>query len=267
MHETLQDAAKVLAESRIVIGFTGAGISVESGIPDFRTKGNFWEGFDPATFEKEIDNKEVFDQNPGKVWQFFSRALQVIERAEPNDAHKAMAWLGCLGRMSAIITQNVDELHQQAGSENVIEIHGSLMRLQCLQCGVRYSWEEVRDGRIPPCCRCGTVLKPEVPLFGDEVNLVAFSASRTLAMNAQTIVLVGTHGNVAPVNRIPLEAKEYGATIVEINREKSRYTDRITDYFLQGKADEILPELARAVDILLLTCKDENMLSNRKSLH
>lgn len=113
MSETMKDAAKVIAEPQIVIGFTGAGISVESGMPDFRTRASFWEGFDPTTFEKEIDNREVFHKDPGKVWRFFSQPLHLIEKAEPNDAHKAMAWLGRLGHSAAIITQNVDGLHQR----------------------------------------------------------------------------------------------------------------------------------------------------------
>lgn len=253
MHETLKNAAVVIAGSKVVIGFTGAGISVESGIPDFRSKGNFWDGFDPDTFEREIDNREVFEKHPEKVWKFFSQALCVLEQAEPNDGHRAMAWLGRLGRMAAIITQNVDGLHQKAGSTNVIEFHGNLSTLHCLRCEARYSWNEVREREIPPRCRCGSVLKPEVPLFGDEVNLEAFSASQTLAMNAQVLLVAGTHGDVAPVNRIPLVAKEYGAVIVEVNKEKSRYTDRITDCFLQGTAGKMMPLLAQEVEILLLT--------------
>jgi NAD-dependent deacetylase len=251
MFEVLKDAAEVLAGSQVVIGFSGAGISVESGIPDFRNAENFWEGFDPATFEKEIDNREVFHKNPGKAWEFFSQALRLIEQTEPNDGHRAMARLGRLGRMAAIITQNVDDLHQKAGSKNVIEFHGSLRRLHCLKCDACYSWEEVREKEIPPRCRCGSVLKPDVPLFGDEVSLEAFSASRVLAMNAQVLVMVGTHGDVAPVNRIPLVAKEYGAVIVEVNKEKSRYTARITDYFLQGPAGKMMPLLAQEVETLL----------------
>ena len=253
MQGILKDAARLIAKSRVVIGYTGAGISTESGIPDFRTMGRFWEGFDPATFEKEIDSREAFEANPKKVWGFFSQALGLMEKVEPNEGHEAMARLGRLGRMAAIITQNVDSLHQAAGSENVIEFHGNMRQLCCLKCEARYSWDEVKGGEIPPPCRCGYVLKPEVPLFGDQVNLEAASASEVLAANAQVLLVACTHGDIAPVNRIPLVAKEYGAVIVEVNKEKSLYTDRVTDYFLQGRAGEVLPALVREVQEILTT--------------
>jgi NAD-dependent deacetylase len=249
----LKKAAQAIAESRVVVGFTGAGISTESGIPDFRTMGQFWEGFDPATFEKEIDSREAFEKNPEKVWGFFSQALGLMEQVEPNEGHKALARLGQLGRMTAIITQNVDSLHQAAGSENVIEFHGNMRQLHCLKCGDCYSWDEIKGGEIPPSCRCGYVLKPQVPLFGDQVNLEAASASEVLAANAQVMLVACTYGDIAPVNRMPLVAKEYGAVIVEVNREKSLYTDRITDYFLQGQAGEVLPALAQEVGQILVT--------------
>lgn len=251
MEDLVRQAAEAIAHSRVVIGYTGAGISTESGIPDFRTMGRFWEGFDPATFEVEIDSREAFEDNPEKVWRFFSQALELMEKVEPNKGHEALARLGRLGRMAAIITQNVDSLHQAAGSENVIEFHGNMRRLHCLKCEARYDWDEVKRGRIPPLCRCGYVLKPEVPLFGDSVNLEAASASEVLAANAQVMLVVCSHGAIAPVNRVPLIAKQYGAVIVEVNRVKSLFTDRITDYFLQGEAGEVLPGLAREVEKIL----------------
>ena len=252
MLEALKDAAKAIADARVVIGFTGAGISTESGIPDFRTMGEFWEGFDPATFEVEIDNREAFEKNPEKVWAFFSQAIGVMEQAQPNEGHKALARLGELGRMAAIITQNVEGLHQKAGSENVIEFHGNILKLHCLRCDAKVDWSEVRDKEIPPRCRCGYVLKPGVPLFGDEVNVEAFSASQVLAMNAQVMLVAGAHGAIAPVNRIPLFAKEYGAILVEVNRDKTLYTDKYTDYFLQGKTGEVLPLLVREVEQIVM---------------
>jgi NAD-dependent deacetylase len=251
MSNLMKQAAKAIADSRVVIGYTGAGISTESGIPDFRTMGEFWEGFDPATFEVEIDSREAFEKNPEKVWGFFSQALGVMEQVEPNQGHKAMARLGQIGRMAAIITQNVDSLHQAAGSQNVIEFHGNMRQLHCLKCEARCTWDEVKGGRIPPPCRCGYVLKPTVPLFGDHVDLEAASASEVLAANAQVMLVACTHGDIAPVNRVPMIAKEYGAVIVEVNRAKSLYTDRITDYFLQGEAGEALPALVREVEELL----------------
>jgi len=249
--EILKQAATAIARSGVVIGFTGAGVSTESGIPDFRTMGEFWQGFDPATFEVEIDNREAFEKNPKKVWGFFAQAIAVMEQAQPNEGHRALARLGRIGRMAAVVTQNVDGLHQKAGSENVIEFHGNILKLRCPGCGASYSWEEMREGKMPPRCECGSVLKPEVPLFGEAVSLEAFSAARVLAMNAQVMVVAGAHGAIAPVNRIPVVAKEYGALLVEVNQEKSLYTDSFTDFFLQGKSGDVLPLLAREVESLL----------------
>ena len=257
MSEVIRNAAKAIAESRVVIGYTGAGISTESGIPDFRTMGRFWEGFDPATFEKEIDSREAFEKDPNKVWAFFAQAIGRMEQVEPNRGHRALARLGELGRMAAIITQNVDGLHQAAGSEHVIEFHGNVRRLHCLKCEARYRWEEIKAEGIPPHCRCGYVLKPQVPLFGDRVDPEAAGASEVLAANAQLMLVACTHGDIAPVNRIPLVAKEYGAVIVEVNKQKSLYTDRITDYFLQGQAGEVLTELVHKVEAILKTAPRE----------
>lgn len=251
MSEILKQAATAIAQAKVVIGFTGAGVSTESGIPDFRTMGEFWQGFDPATFEVEIDNREAFEKNPEKVWGFFAQAIAVMEQAQPNEGHMALALLGRIGRMAAVVTQNVDGLHQKAGSENVIEFHGSILKLLCPGCAANYSWQEMREGKMPPRCRCGSVLKPEVPLFGEEVSLEAFSTARVLAMNAQVMVVAGAHGAIAPVNRIPVVAKEYGALLVEVNQEKTLYTDRYTDFLLQGKTGEVLPLLAREVEGLL----------------
>jgi NAD-dependent deacetylase len=258
MSGVIKNAAKTIARSRVVIGFTGAGISTESGIPDFRTMGHFWEGFDPATFEVEIDSREAFEKNPGKVWGFFSQALGLMEQVRPSSGHNALARLGKLGRMAAVITQNVDGLHQAAGSENVIEFHGNMRQLHCLKCRARYRWDERKEGPIPPHCECGYVLKPEVPLFGDQVNLEAASAAEVLAANAQVMLVACTHGDIAPVNRIPLVAKEFGAAIVEVNKETSLYTDRITDSFLQGSAGEVLPALVQEVEAILKTLPKES---------
>jgi len=249
--QTLRKAAEAIARARVVIGFTGAGVSTESGIPDFRTLGSFWEGFDPATFEKEIDSREAFERHPEKVWGFFRQAIRSMEPVRPNPAHEALARLGSLGRMAAVITQNVDGLHQDAGSEHVIEFHGNLRRIRCAACGQGTPWEQVREGPGAPRCRCGGLLKPEVPLFGDPVNPEALAAALVLAMNAQVLLVAGTHGDIAPVNRVPVAAREHGALVVEVNREPSLYTDRVTHLYLQGQAGQVLPELVRAVEGIL----------------
>jgi NAD-dependent deacetylase len=248
MSHLIKDAAEAIARARVVIGFTGAGVSVESGIPDFRNAENFWEGFNLESFETEIDNREAFENQPDKVWRFFHKAISVMEKAKPNDCHNAMARLGTIGKMTAVITQNVDGLHQEAGSANVIEIHGNIRQLHCPDCEACYDWHEVRNADIPLCPSCESMLRPDVPLFGEEIKIEPFSASRLLAVNTQVMVIVGAYGAVAPINKIPLIAKENGALIIEINMDKSLYTDRITDIFLQGRASIVLLELVCQVE-------------------
>ena len=239
----IQRAAEKILESSIVVAFTGAGVSVESGIPDFRNAESLWEGFDIATFDRVIDNIDAFEINAGRVWEFFQSAIAIIEKAKPNPCHTAMRRMAEFGKLAAVVTQNVDGLHEAAGSENVIEVHGNIRNLHCDRCQTYQNWHEVRNEEITPKCSCGRVLKPDVPLFGEEIDFEAFSAARVLAMYADTLLIVGAHGSVAPVNRIPIIAKDNGAFIIEVNREKSRYTDLITDLFLMGSAAETLPKV------------------------
>ncbi len=249
METSVKSAADIIRNSSCLIALTGAGISVESGIPDFRSAGGLWSKYDPEIYA----NIDTFRRSPEKCWEMIFETLELTVPADPNPAHRALAELEDSGLLKAVITQNIDSLHQKAGSRNVIEYHGSGADLVCLKCGAEYSMKEFEDDRIrrnPPLCRnkgCGAVLKPSIIFFGEMIPEHALYSSAELAEKADAVLIVGTSAVVYPAAAIPPEAKRHGAKIIECNLEKTGFTRSITDVFLQGKAGEILPELVKAV--------------------
>jgi len=246
MEERIKKAARTICHSRNTIAFTGAGISVESGIPDFRSSGGLWERFDPI----EYGSIGAFKANPEKVWQMLEEVSHLLASARPNPAHQGLGRLQELGLLHTIITQNVDYLHQEGGATRVIEYHGNARTLSCLWCGQRYNSDEL-GGQIPPKCSCGKVLKPDVVFFGEPIPLKALQESFALASTCKALLILGTSGEVAPANTIPETAKRAGATIIEINVEPTVLTNYLTDIFLQGKASEMVTELVREVEIII----------------
>jgi NAD-dependent protein deacetylase/lipoamidase len=242
MEKAINDAADIIVDSSLTLALTGAGISVESGIPDFRSAGGLWARFDPA----EYATISAFRSNPEKVWEMLREMEDVVNSARPNSAHTGLGELENLGYLHYIITQNVDNLHQQGGSRNVIEYHGNASTLSCLWCGKRYEVEEKR-GEYPPRCECSQILKPDVIFFGEAIPAEAMNRSFQLASSAKALMVVGTSAVVSPVNTIPAVTKQNGAKIIEINKERTHLTDSLTDVFLQGSAGAILSELVDAV--------------------
>ena len=242
MEKAINDAADIIVDSSLTLALTGAGISVESGIPDFRSAGGLWARFDPA----EYATISAFRSNPEKVWEMLREMEDVVNSARPNSAHTGLGELENLGYLHYIITQNVDNLHQQGGSRNVIEYHGNASTLSCLWCGKRYEVDEKR-GEYPPRCECTQILKPDVIFFGEAIPAEAMNRSFQLASSAKALMVVGTSAVVSPVNTIPAITKQNGAKIIEINKERTHLTDSLTDVFLQGSAGAILPELVDAV--------------------
>ncbi|MBW1780290.1 MAG: NAD-dependent deacylase [Deltaproteobacteria bacterium] len=241
MQELAEQAADLIIGSRVTVALTGAGISVESGIPDFRSAGGLWSRYDPA----EYATISAFRANPQKVWNMLLEMDEIVGQAKPNNAHFALGELEMLGLLDCIITQNVDNLHQAGGSKNVIEYHGNSSTLSCLWCGKRYTAEEKR-GERPPRCACQKVLKPDVIFFGEAIPEEAMRRSFELASSAQALLVVGTSAVVSPVNTIPSIAKRNGAKIVEVNKERTHLTDTLTDIFFQGSAGEIMPAIVAA---------------------
>jgi NAD-dependent deacetylase len=239
--EDYKALAKLIQEKGYVVAFTGAGISVDSGIPAFRGGQGLWEKYDPMEYA-EI---RAFYRNPEKVWIMLREMSEVIFESKPSPAHLALGVLERKGILKAVITQNVDGLHQEAGNTNVIEYHGNHRWLVCPSCSKRIplAREVVSIRPYPKCEKCDTVLKPDVVFFGEGIPMVAAVSANEEADLCNTLLIIGTSGVVYPAAEIPFTAKSKGATIIEINVEDTPFTSSITDYFLKGTASEILPKI------------------------
>ncbi len=243
-NDLLRKAAEILVNSRHTTVFTGAGISVESGIPPFRGPDGLWSKYDPIFLD--ID---YFYRNPEKSWKLIKEIFyDFMGKAQPNPAHYAVAELEKMGIVKAVITQNIDNLHQEAGSKIVYEFHGTTRFLTCMRCGKKWEYTPELLEKIPPVCPdCGGILKPDFVFFGEPIPEPAHSASLREAEIADVFLVIGTTGEIYPAAMIPKIAKKNGAQIIEVNVSPSSYTYEITDIFLQGKAGEILPALVEEV--------------------
>ncbi len=245
MQHRIKKAARIVYQAKRTLALTGAGISVESGIPDFRSPDGLWERFDPL----EYATIEAFRANPEKVWCMLQEVSVLLDRARPNRAHTGLGRLQEMGLLHTIITQNIDNLHQEGGGTRVIEYHGNSRTLSCLHCDHRCGWAEL-EGQVPPKCACGKILKPDVVFFGEPIPLKALQDSYELASDCDTLLVSGTSAEVAPANTIPRTAKSAGATIIEINVTPTVLTNHLTDIFLQGKASDVVTRLVVEVEKL-----------------
>ncbi len=229
-------AARILRSASHVTAFTGAGISVESGIPPFRGADGLWSRYDPQCLDIGY-----FHRNTEAAWRVIKEIFyDFFGTARPNDAHRSLAILEEEGIVKALITQNIDNLHQEAGSRTVFEFHGSSRQLLCLACGERRAARDVDLAVLPPHCPCGGVYKPDFVFFGEMIPEAANRRSFAEAELADVFLLIGTTGEVMPACLIPEEAKRRGATVIEINTEPSNYTGRVSDIFLRGRATELM---------------------------
>jgi NAD-dependent deacetylase len=241
----LAEAADVLRRARHVTAFTGAGISVESGIPSFRGAGGLWSKYNPECLDIWF-----FHRNTEAAWSVIREIFyDFFGKARPNDAHLALAAMERAGKLHAVITQNIDNLHHDAGSGVVYEFHGNSRLLRCLQCNGTVPAAECDLRILPPRCACGGIFKPDFVFFGEGIPEPAQTLSFREAERADVMLLVGTTGEVYPAALIPREAKRRGAIIIEVNPEHSEYTSTVTDIFLQGKAAGILRELAKLLGV------------------
>ena len=239
--------ARVLAQASQVVALTGAGISVESGIPAFRGSQGLWEKYDPLEFAS-ID---AFKANPARVWGMLLELDHLVRSAQPNPAHQALARLEELGHLAGVVTQNIDGLHQAAGSRFVVEFHGSGRRLVCLSCGRLVGRAEIIMEPLPPRCACGGVVKPDIVFFGEPIPERAAMTALALASSCQVMLVVGTSALVAPASHLPLLAKQSGAQVVEINLEPTGLSKYVSDHVFHRRASQVLPLLAQAVAQLL----------------
>ncbi|MBN2275863.1 MAG: NAD-dependent deacylase [Bacteroidales bacterium] len=238
-------AAEQIQNSSRTVAFTGAGISVESGIPPFRGENGLWSKYDPGFL-----NIHYFHQYPEKSWPLIKEIFyDFFGQAKPNAAHYAIAEMEQKGFLHSVITQNIDNLHQIAGSKKVYEFHGNSRNLICQHCSAYYPVKDADLINLPPRCeKCGSVLKPDFVFFGEPIAAVTNANSFKEAEDADVFILIGTTGEIMPASLIPYEAKKNGKKIIEVNISPSNYTNSTTDIFLQGKATVIMRQLLSALD-------------------
>jgi NAD-dependent deacetylase len=220
--------AALIRHAGSVVALTGAGISVPSGIPDFRSPGTgLWDNVNPM----ELAHIDVFRRDPERFWQFYGERFAALEHKRPNPAHEALAELERGGLLDAVITQNIDQLHARAGSRELIEVHGTIAHSSCLACGSRYELGEVRarqsaDERRIPRCECGRPLKPDVVLFGEYLPFAALARAEELAGAADLLLCIGSSLEVHPVAQLPAITLSRGGQIAILTQGPTRYDDR-----------------------------------------
>jgi NAD-dependent deacetylase len=218
--------AELIGANQPCVVLTGAGVSTESGIPDFRSPSGVWARYDPM----EYATIEAFRRDPIKVWDFYARRLEVLATARPNAAHEALAALERAGYVRAVVTQNVDRLHEIAGSRDVVEVHGSIRTSSCLTCGETATFDEVRrqleSAPAPRCPLCGDVLKPDVVMFGELLPPAAIERATQLARIARLLLVVGSSLAVYPVAALPEDTLRTGGELAIVNAEPTPYDSR-----------------------------------------
>jgi NAD-dependent deacetylase len=211
-----------------IAALTGAGISAESGVPTFRGAAGLWKSYRP----EELATPEAFYSNPQLVWEFYAWRRQVVSKCKPNQAHFLLAQIQNSEQELRVITQNVDGLHQSAGSEQVIELHGSLWRLRCTQCHHKWTSLDVTLSVLPPSCpECGSLARPDVIWFGEALDTEVLQRAYKVVEDIELLLVIGTSAQVYPAAGIPQIAKANGAAIVEINPQETPISDLADEIF------------------------------------
>jgi NAD-dependent deacetylase len=236
------ELAELIRERRPCVVLTGAGVSTESGIPDFRSPTGLWANFDPL----EYGSIEAFRRDPVKVWSFYKPRFAMLTEAEPNPAHTALAELERLGFVEAVVTQNIDLLHERAGSQAVVEVHGSIRTSTCPGCGSRHELTRVlellAEAEAPACPACGEIVKPDVVFFGELLPPEAIDRAYELARRARLLLVVGSALEVYPVAGLPLETIGTGGDVAIVNRGPTAF-DSNASLRIDGSAGEVLPQV------------------------
>jgi NAD-dependent deacetylase len=242
--------AELIRAADSVVALTGAGVSVPSGIPDFRSPGNgLWENVDPM----EVAHIDAFHRDPERFWSFYSQRFQILGDKRPNPAHIALARLERSGLLDAVVTQNIDRLHRQAGSREVIEVHGSIDSASCLSCGARYPLADVRhraglDPRGVPRCDCRRPLKPDVVLFGEYLPVAAMARAERLAYSADVLLCIGSSLEVYPVAGLPEVTLQAGGRLAILTQGPTPF-DGVASVRMEGDVVEELDGLLEALEI------------------
>jgi NAD-dependent deacetylase len=240
--------ARLIREDQPCVALTGAGVSTESGIPDFRSPTGIWAEFDPL----EYATLGAFRRDPVKVWRFYAPRFSMLTEAEPNPAHHALAELERRGLLRAVVTQNIDLLHERAGSRDVVEVHGSIRTSTCPDCGAQYSLADVvpliEAGGGAPSCACGGILKPDVVFFDELLPPEAIERAYELAAEARLLLVVGSSLEVWPVAELPLVTLRAGGRVAVVNRGPTPIDDR-ADLTLDGSAGEVLQATVASLEL------------------
>ncbi len=240
---SVERLAELVVARRPCVVLTGAGISTESGIPDFRSPTGVWAQYDPM----EYATIDAFLEDPVKVWDFYGKRLALLDDAQPNDGHRSLAELEDRGWVRAVVTQNIDRLHERAGSRALVEVHGSIRTSSCLACGTVVPFAEVVALLpVPACPSCGRILKPDVVMFGELLPEAAIERATQLAAAAGVLLVVGSSLEVYPVAGLPLETLAAGGSLAIVNRG-STPLDARASVTIDGGAGEVLRALADAL--------------------
>jgi NAD-dependent deacetylase len=244
----IQQAAHLLLNSKEAIALTGAGISTESGIPDFRSEGGIWEKYKPEIY----GNIQSFLKNPAKFWEMAQKIAPNLFKAKPNPGHYALAELENLDILKAIITQNMDELHQQAGSVLVYEVHGSINRFSCFGCKASYNKEQIyrklkkEKKHGPSCDFCGSPLKPSVVLFGEGLPRFEMYQSQALAQKADVMLIAGSSLSVIPACDLPLYTLREKGKLIIINDQPTELDEK-AEVVINHKTGRVLPLIVEEI--------------------
>ena len=236
----LDDISDRLVKSQKIVFVTGAGISQESGIPTFRGKDGLWRKYDPM----KLATIDAFYEDPKLVWEWYEERRSNILNAKPNAGHTTIAELEKYRKVS-VLTQNIDGLHQRAGSKNVYELHGSIITIKCTVCDFKDKITSTFS-TLPPMCKCGNMLRPDVVWFGEALPQDTWESAIVEASTCDTMIIVGTSLAVSPANLLPVYAKQNDATMIEVNIEKTQMSSQM-DLSLQEPAAKALPEILEII--------------------
>ncbi len=242
MDDHIERAASILARSARAAGLTGAGISKESGIPTFRDAEGLWEQYRP----EDLATLEGFLADPALVWRWYMERLFTARTKKPNPGHYALARLEEILPRFVLVTQNIDDLHRKAGSSDIIELHGNIEKFRCLEAAHPAEYDP-GWGEEPPLCRCGSIIRPGVVWFGEQLPQKEIERAFLESERCDVMLVVGTSGLVSPASHLPLIAKEAGAAVIEVNTVPSAITP-LADIFLEGPSGEVLPGLISRIE-------------------
>jgi NAD-dependent deacetylase len=234
----IRDLKEKLWRAKHVAVLTGAGISAESGVPTFRGEGGLWKQFRAV----DLATPEAFSRDPKLVWEFYNWRRELIAPLSPNPGHFALTEIESRIQRFTLITQNIDGLHQKAGSHNIVELHGNLWKVRCTGCKTVIEDRRIPLPELPTCESCGSLLRPHVVWFGEMLDSLVMDSAYEAIADCDLMMVIGTSGTVQPAASMGVQAKRNGAAVAEINLEPTPYSD-LYNISISGKSGEILPQL------------------------